>query len=160
MRITAIICILCIFLSGCVVTTIHTRPVRAFNSTYDTVWDLTIAYLEKYREPIIVADKEQGIIQTDWVIYKVVGARRYYYDIQIAKTAEDQVAVAIASPQQEYSMGDWEDMLPNERRAQRMFRYLRSSVRKGGAIVLQKTPDYEAGVEDRPYNRRIKGGPR
>lgn len=157
MRLRAIICIFSIFLSGCVVTTVHTRPVRAFDSSYNSVWDLTIAYLEKNREPIVVADKEQGIIQTDWVIYKVVGARRYYYDIQIAKTADDQVAVTIASPQQEYSMGDWEDMLPNERRAQRMFRYLGSLVRKGGPIVLQKTPDYETGVEDRPYNRPQRG---
>lgn len=135
--------------SGCAVTKVHTMPVERFEGAYDVVWDSVITYLNKEKEPITVSDKEKGIISTDWVIMqKVFGAKRYRYDIQITKIGENQVQVGIASPQEAYSMGDWEEILPSERRAQRIFSFIRKKIKEITGV---------GRVAKRPYNKRQRG---
>lgn len=147
-------------LTGCVVTTIHPRPVRTYSASYDAVWDATVAYLDNNEDPIVIADKEKGVITTDWVIYKVWGARRYYYSIQIAKTGDNEVALEVESPQQEYAMGDWEDMLPTERRSDRLFSSIAKFVRSGASSVSQQegsVVNFNKNVAKRPLNKRQRG---
>ena len=151
MRYLNIICILALFVSGCVVTKVHTMPVKTFTGSYDQVWDASIKYLNKDKEPILVADKEKGIISTDWVnMHKVFSVKRYRYDIQVMKIAENQIEVGIVSPQESYSMGDWEKILPHERRAHRMFRVIAKDIKYSRLGVSKK-------VSSRPFNRTQRG---
>lgn len=139
-----------LFLSGCVVTKIHTMPVEQFSASYDDVWDAALVYLNKQKEPIVAADKEKGIIYTDWVNeQKVFVTKRYRYNIQIQKIGEEEVQVGIASPQEAYSMGDWEEILPHERKARRMFWAIKRNIKA-------KRTTYET-IGKRPFNRRTKG---
>ena len=118
-----------LFITGCVVTKIHTMPVESFSGSYNEIWDSTVKFLEKEEEPITMADREKGVIATDWVnIQKFFSTKRYRYNIKIDKISEKETQVGIASPQQAYSMGDWEDILPQERRAQRIFRMIRGKL--------------------------------
>lgn len=141
--------LICVICGSCVITKVHTMPVEKFSGSYDLVWDSVITYLDKEKEPITVSDKEKGIISTDWVIMqKVFGAKRYRYDIQMTKLAENEVQVGIASPQEAYSMGDWEEILPSERRAHRIFRFVRVQIRK--VVGIGK-------VSERPFSKRQYG---
>lgn len=151
MRYLSMICTLVLFVSGCVVTKVHTMPVKTFTASYDQIWDASIKYLSKEKEPILVADKEKGIISTDWVnMHKVFSVKRYRYDIQVMKIAEDQIEVGIVSPQESYSMGDWEEILPHERRASRMFGSLARDIKHSRLGVSKK-------VSSRPFNRSQRG---
>lgn len=137
--------------SGCVVTKVHTMPVADFNAPYDAVWDSVMTYLNREKEPILVSDKEKGVISTDWVIMeKVFDVKRYKYDVFINKAGDNIVHVGIVSPQQAYDMGDWEDALPTERRAQRIFSYIKSSKNVKG---IKNTPTFSGGVSKRPFNK-------
>jgi hypothetical protein len=142
-------------LSGCVITKVHTVPVEDFNNTYEDVWGGVITYLNREKEPIVVSDKEKGFISTDWVIMqKVFSSKRYRYDIQINKLSETQTRVGIASPQEAYSMGDWESVLPSERRANRIFRYIRELKSSLVQREEETAPKLTGGVGDRPFNKR------
>lgn len=153
MRYLSIICVFGLFLCGCVVTKVHTMPVKTFTASYDQVWDASIGYLNEEKEPIILADREKGIISTDWVnMHKVLSVKRYRYDIQITEIGENQIQIGIASPQEAYSMGDWEEMLPHERRAHRMFKAIASNIRAVHGISRRVSP--------RPFNRRQRRLPR
>lgn len=147
--ILGLICLTCV--SGCVVTKVHTMPVERYSASYDLVWDSVIAYLDKQKEPIIAADKEKGVITTNWVnMHKPFSVKRYRYDVQITKLAEDEVQVGVVSPQEKYSMGDWEETLPTERRARRIFRDLRRDLRESKRIRLKN-------VAKRPFHKRERG---
>lgn len=145
--------LICItFGSGCVITKIHTMPVKQFNAPYDKVYDSVLTYLNKEQEPILAADKEKGMISTDWIIIeKVFSAKRYRYDIRIAKIDENITSVGILSPQEAYDMGDWEEVLPSERRARRIFSFIKTynpvSGAKSAVLVT-------SGVSERPFNKR------
>lgn len=145
--ICSLICIICG--TGCIITRVHTMPVQKYSAPYDLVWGSTLKYLDREKEPIVVSDKEKGMISTDWVnMHKPFGVKRYRYDIQIANLGEDNVQVGIASPQEAYSMGDWEEILPHERRARRMFGFIRREVKR--ALRVTK-------AEERPFNKRQIG---
>lgn len=154
-RIIYFVCgILCaVSVSGCVITKVHTVPVEDFNMPYESAWDSILTYLNKDKEPIIVSDKEKGFVSTDWVIIeKVFSAKRYRYDIQVNKLTENEVRVGISSPQEEYSMGDWEPMLPAERRANRIFKFIRNW--KGITEDGKPAVKVSSGVAKRPFNKR------
>lgn len=139
----------CICVTGCIVTKVHTMPVTKYNASYDLVWDNLVKYLGKEKEPILVSDKEKGVISTDWVnMHKAFSVKRYRYDIQLTKLGENEVQVGIASPQEAYSMGDWEEILPSERRAGRIFWYLRGKIRK--TLGISK-------LSKRPFNKKYIG---
>jgi len=143
-----------IVVSGCVVTKVHTVPVEDFNISYDNAWDGLVYYMNRDKEPIVVVDKEKGFISTDWVIMeKVFSAKRYRYDIQINKLNENQVRIGVASPQEAYSMGDWEPMLPSERRASRIFSFIKNW--KGAALAgnVQSEVKVTSGIKERPFNK-------
>lgn len=150
MRYSAVIFLACVICAGgCAVTKIHTMPVNKFSASYELVWDTTLKYLDKEKEPVVVSDKEKGIIATDWVnVHKLFGVRRYRYDIQIRRLGENNVEVGAASPQESYSMGDWEGVLPTERRAHRMFGFLKRELKR--SLGISKLPK-------RPYSKRKIG---
>lgn len=151
--------VLIIWSFGCVGTKVHTLPVRTFNSTYDNVWDSTVKFLTKEDEPVIILDKEKGFISTDWIILeKVFATKRYRYDIQITKLNDSQIQVAVSSPQESYDMGDWEPMLPSERRSNAMFNYIKNSVKtttmvkeQGSNITIEKSQN------KKPFNKVQRG---
>lgn len=150
MRYLSIVLVLGLFLCGCIVTKVHTMPVQTFSVPYDQVWDSVIVYLDKEKEPIVLADKEKGVISTDWVnMQKVFATKRYRYDIQVTEVGENQVQVGIASPQESYTMGDWEEMLPHEIRAHRMFRAIARRLRSISTVSRK--------VSYRPFNKRQRG---
>ena len=139
--------------SGCIVTKVHTQPVHGWQAPYQEVWDSVVAYLDKEEEPIIAADMQNGVITTDWVIMeKVFSTKRYRYEIGVANLGDNEVEVVIASPQESYSMGDWEEMLPTERRAQRIFRFIEERLDRPvpETTVIGK-------VSKRPFNKRQRG---
>ena len=130
-------------------------PVETFNASYNDVWVAVETYLINEKDPIVMSDQEDGLIVTDWVIMeKVFGAKRYHYEIEIKDLGAGQVAVGIASPQEKYEMGDWEDMLPTERRANRIFKYIERNL---GAVVVTTGVTNIEKVSDRPYNKRQWG---
>lgn len=144
-----LICVICG--SGCVATKIHTVPVRDYTASYDNVWNGILTYLNKEEEPILVTDKEKGIIATDWTIMeKVFSAKRYKYDIKVTKLDENNVRVAIASPQELYDMGDWDEMLPTERRAQRIFGFIKSH---NPAKKTRQMVPISSGISKRTFNK-------
>lgn len=135
--------------SGCVVTKVHTMPVETYSAPYDEVWDSLIVYLNNEKDPIVVADKEKGIIYTDWVNeQKVFVTKRYRYNIQIEDIGENKIQVGIVTPEEVYSMGDWEELLPHERKAKRIFEYIENIIRTKGTSKK---------VSSRPFNRRVTG---
>lgn len=157
MRYILVLSILMLSVSGCMFTKVHTMPVQTFGSSYDKVWDSTINYLNKQKEPIVVADKEKGIIQTDWVnLHKLFAVKRYRYVIELKKTVDEKIQVGVASPQEEYSMGDWEEMLPSERRAKRIFRYIKSGA-KTSIVQVRQGVNISKGVEKRPFSKTRRG---
>jgi hypothetical protein len=140
--------------SGCVITKVHTVPVEDFNVSYDNAWDGLLYYMNREKEPIVVSDKEKGLISTDWVIMeKVFSAKRYRYDIQINKLNESQVRIGIASPQEAYSMGDWESMLPSERRANRIFDFVKSWKGVTQTVSAANEVKVTSGIKERPFNK-------
>jgi len=146
------VCFVSITCTGCIGTKVHTLPVATFSMPYDSVWDRVLVYLNKEKEPIIACDKEKGVISTDWVVLeKFFAVKRYRYDIQLKKISDTQVQVGIFSPQEAYSMGDWEEMLPSERRAQEIFCVIKSST------PVDKSAPGSTGnlgkVEKRPFNK-------
>ena len=138
---------------GCIVTKIHTQPVCGYQAPYQDVWDSVVAYLDKEEEPIIAANMETGVITTDWVIMeKVFSTKRYRYEIEVADLGDNEVEVAIASPQESYSMGDWEEILPTERRAQRIFSFI------GKRVSQPIAASSDIGhISQRPFNKRQRG---
>lgn len=155
----SIVVVSLLLLNGCVVTKIHTMPTREFDAGFDTVWDGIIQYLDRQKEPITTADKKNGVILTDWVIIKkVFSSKRYRYEIKVTRLKDNRVQVGIASPQQVYSMGDWEDLLPTERRANRIFRYLsritKQYKRQAGKQRGNKPVQNFKGVSKRRFYRK------
>lgn len=151
-----LMCALCA--GGCIATKVHTLPVQNFNTSYDNAWNAVVTYLGRDKEPVIAADKEKGVISTDWVIMeKFFATKRYRYDIYLTKLDENNVRVSILSPQQEYDMGDWEDMLPTERRSDRIFRYLSGSAGCAGAAQGNLQGNMvNCKIAKRPFNKKSR----
>jgi len=161
-RLIVVIFILGLTASGCVTAKIHYMPVKTFSASYDNVWHATMLYLDKQTEPILTADKNKGIISTDWVnLKRLFKVKRYRYDIHIKKLGENKIQVGVISPQQSYSMGDWEPMLPQEKRARHIFRAIRKKLKsvyraKRKESTKISTNNFK-GVSPRPFNKISKG---
>lgn len=117
-----------IFILGCAVTPtkIRTTPFEVFKASYDDIWAKTISYLETNKEPIILADKTTGDIQTDWVITKWFwNVKRYRYLIKIKGVTADTTSVTVETPFESYAEGSWELALPTEAKSNALFNVLR-----------------------------------
>ena len=133
-----------LFCAGCVVTKVHTMPTMSFSAPYEDVWDSAALYLQKEKEPVLSFNRDDGVISTDWVhMHKVFSVKRYRYDIKMDRLEDGGVQVTVVSPQEGYSMGDWEELLPSERRARRIFRFIQSNIRRvaaGGRLTGSSVP--------------------